>query len=55
MLFTRLQWDAAGEPLIPGGLGVWQQVFARRKSFTIRAIGARRFHAADGAEGFLEA
>lgn len=55
LLFTRLQWDAAGEPLIPGGLGVWQDVFAREEKLHHSHNWTRRFHAADGAEGFLEA
>jgi hypothetical protein len=55
LLFTRLQWDAAGEPLIPGGLDVWQEVFAREEKHQHSRDWRRHFHAADGAEGFLEA
>ncbi|MGA2908919.1 MAG: hypothetical protein ABSE36_14550 [Terracidiphilus sp.] len=55
LLFTRLQWDAAGEPLIPGGLGVWQEVFAREEKLHHSHDWTRHFHAAEGAEGFLEA
>ncbi len=55
LLFTRLQWDAGGEPLIPGGLGVWQEVFALEEKLHHSHDWRRHFHAADGAEGFLEA
>jgi len=55
LLFTRLQWDAAGEPLIPGGPGVWLEVFAREEKVHHSHNWARHFHAADGPEGFLQA
>ncbi len=54
LLFTRLQWDAAGEPLIPGSLGVWQEEFARGQKLHRHDL-TRRFQAANGPEGFLEA
>jgi hypothetical protein len=31
LLFNRLQWDASGQPLIPGDLSVWQEVFAPKR------------------------
>jgi hypothetical protein len=55
LLFTRMQWDAAGEPLIPGGLDVWQGIFAREQRLHHSHDWTRRVHAADGSEGFLEA
>ena len=55
LLFTRLQWDAAGEPLVPGGLGVWQEVFAREGKLHRSHDWTRHFRVAEGAEGFLEA
>lgn len=27
MLFTRVQWDQAGEPQVPGDLDVWKEIF----------------------------
>jgi len=30
LLFTRLQWDADGKPLVPGDLEVWKQVLAQK-------------------------
>ena len=54
LLFTRLQWDASGEPLIPGDLGVWQEVFAREQKLHHSHDWTRHFHTGDGAEGLLE-
>jgi hypothetical protein len=54
LLFTRLQWDAAGEPLIPGGLSVWQELFGREGKNHRSHDWTRHFRAEDGAEGFLE-
>ena len=28
MLFTRVQWEANGEPRIPGSLDIWKQILA---------------------------
>jgi len=30
VLYTRLQWDANGEPRIPGNLDVWKQIFDQK-------------------------
>jgi hypothetical protein len=46
LLFTRLQWDAAGEPFIPGGLGAWQEEFTREGKLphtTTPRMGLRAF------------
>ncbi len=55
LLLTRLKWDAAGEPLIPGSLDVWQGVFARENKLHHSHDWTRHFHIADGPEAFLEA
>ena len=55
LLFTRLQWDAAGEPLIPGGLDVWQRGVRAGGKAHHSHNWTSRFHVADGGEGFLEA
>ncbi len=55
LLFTRLQWDAAGEPLIPGNLSVWQAVFARENKLHHWHNWSRRFGASEDPERFLEA
>jgi hypothetical protein len=42
MLFTRLQWEANGEPRIPGNLDVWKQILTEKSdSKVVRDIGKR--------------
>jgi hypothetical protein len=55
LLLTRLPWDAAGEPLIPGNLGLWQEVFARENKLHHSHDWSKRFGATDGPERFLQA
>jgi hypothetical protein len=54
LLLTRLQWDAAGQPLIPGSLGVWQEAFARENKQHHSHDWSRHVHAADSAEDLLD-
>ncbi len=35
LLVTRLRWDSAGEPLIPGNLQVWKEVLRQKSSSKI--------------------
>ncbi len=55
LLLSRMQWDADGQPRIPGSLRVWQEVFARQA----RAYGyrdwVRRAREVQTPEKFLEA
>ena len=55
LLFSRLQWDASGEPLIPGDLSVWQEVFGREKKLHHSRDWSRHSGSADNAEGVLQA
>ncbi len=55
LLFTRLQWDDSGEPLIPGGLPAWQETFAREQKLRHAHDWTRHLHFEDGPEGFLQA
>ncbi len=55
LLLTRLQWDAAGDPLIPGNLSVWQEVFARENKLHHGHDWAKHFVGTDSPERFLEA
>ena len=54
LLFTRLQWDADGEPVLPGNLAVWQDVFARGQGLHRTRNWTRSYRGAEGAEGYLE-
>lgn len=55
LLLTRMQWDAAGEPLIPGSLGVWQEIFKRENKLRRTTDSVRHFQIADTTEHFLDA
>ncbi|MGA2753173.1 MAG: hypothetical protein ABSE53_05350 [Terracidiphilus sp.] len=55
LLFNRLQWDASGQPLIPGNLSVWQEVFAREKKLHHTHDSSRHAGSADNAEDILQA
>ena len=54
LLLTRLQWDAQGQPLVPGSLGVWQEAFARENKQRHSHDWARHVHAADSPESLLD-
>ena len=53
LLLTRLQWDSAGEPLVPGSLSVWQEVLARERNLHHTYESARVFGAAETPEDVL--
>ena len=54
LLLTRLQWDASGQPQVPGDLALWQEIFLRdEKSHRMRGT-SRHFRAPDGPDRFLE-
>ncbi len=55
LLFNRLQWDAAGEPLVPGDLSVWQEVLAREKKQHHARDWIRQVGGTESAENFLQA
>ena len=45
LLLTRMEWDASGQPHIPGGLEVWKQILnAKSESKMVRAWGKRANH-----------
>jgi hypothetical protein len=55
MLFTRLQWDADGQPRIPGNLDVWKQVLAEKSEPKIAKDWGRRARGWKRPEQLLEA
>ncbi len=55
LLLTRLQWQADGQPAIPGSVRVWQEVFARQAHTYGYRDWARRAHSIDTPEHFLDA
>ena len=55
VLFTRVEWEANGEPHVPGNLDVWKQILRQRTdSKTIRDYG-KRGHTLDHPEQLLDA
>ncbi len=55
LLFTVLRWDAKGEPLVPGNLDLWREVFARGdKAYHMRAS-AKSLRNVNSPEALLEA
>jgi len=55
-LLTQLQWDAAGQPEVPGSLDLWREILARdEKSHHLRESAAKFIRASDSPEGLIEA
>jgi hypothetical protein len=55
MLFTRVQWEADGEPRIPGGLDVWKQILAEKSEPKIAHEWGKRARGWKKPEQLLEA
>ena len=55
MLFTRLQWDADGQPRIPGNLDIWKQVLAEKSEPKLAKDWGRRARGWKRPEQLLEA
>jgi hypothetical protein len=45
LLLTRMQWDAAGQPFVPGNLDVWKQILNQKSDHKlVRESGKRAAH-----------
>jgi hypothetical protein len=45
LLATQVQWDASGEPLVPGNLEVWNEILRQKNELRlVRAWGKRNSH-----------
>ena len=45
LLLTRVRWDSAGQPLVPGGLDTWKGILAQKSnSKIVREWGKRAVH-----------
>jgi len=55
MLFTRVQWEADGEPRIPGSLDVWKQILAEKSEPKIAKEWGKRARGWKKPEQLLEA
>ncbi len=59
LLFTRVAWDAQGQPLVPGDLTVWQEILnkdsGRESGLTGRHDWAKHLHTVNSPDRLLEA
>lgn len=55
LLLTRLQWEANGEPHVPGSLEVWKQVIHQKAYAEIARDWGKRSHGWNNSEQLLEA
>ena len=35
VLFDRVDWEPNGEPVVPGGLQVWKEIFNEKTSYKV--------------------
>lgn len=55
LLLSRMQWEADGQPMVPGSLKVWQEVFAKQARTYGYRDWVRRAHELQTPEKFLDA
>ena len=55
LLFTRLEWDAAGEPQVPGDLNLWSEVFSRDDKTDHLHAWTRSYRGVNSPERLLDA
>ena len=55
LLFTTLRWDGKGEPLVPGNLDLWREVFARGDKADHLHASSKFLRDAHSPEALLEA
>ncbi|MGD0911151.1 MAG: hypothetical protein ABR928_04605 [Terracidiphilus sp.] len=54
LLFTRLEWDAQGQPRVPGDLTEWSQILSKDSGLTGHHEWAKRMHGVDSPDHLLE-
>ena len=55
LLLTRIQWDANGEPLVPGDLQAWQQILGQKSGAKLVRIWSKHTQGWTSPEQLLEA
>jgi hypothetical protein len=55
VLFTRVEWDADGQPHVPGDLDVWKAALAQKSDFKTTRMWAKRARGWNSPEQLLEA
>ena len=54
LFFTRLEFDSSGEPLVPGDLGVWSDIFDQHRKTAGFREWSRRMRGVESPEQLLE-
>ncbi len=54
MLLTSVKWESNGDPLIPGGLGAWEQILSRKNKATATREWIRRGRSWENPDRLLE-
>jgi hypothetical protein len=54
LLFTRLQWDASGQPIVPGEVALWKDAYEKQSKTPGFREWNRRMHVVDSSEHLLE-
>ncbi len=55
MLFTRVEWDANGQPHVPGNLDVWKDALNDKSDSKLVHLWAKKAHSWNSPEQLLEA
>jgi hypothetical protein len=55
LLFTRVQWEANGQPHVPGNLEVWKEILLQKNDSKIVRDWVKRAHSWDRPEQLLDA
>jgi hypothetical protein len=54
LLFTRVEWDAQGQPKVPGDLTVWREILAKDSGMGSHRDWVRRAHSVENPDRLLE-
>jgi hypothetical protein len=54
LLFTRVEWDAQGQPKVPGDLTVWREILEKDSGLNSRHEWSRHAHGVDSPDRLLE-
>jgi hypothetical protein len=55
VLFTRVDWDADGQPHVPGGLGVWKEILNDKSDSKLVRTWGKKSHGWNTGDQLLEA
>src|SRR5208283_2078529 len=55
LLFTRVEWDAQGQPKVPGDLTVWREILAKDSGLSSHRDWVKRARSVENPDRLLEA